>query len=69
AGIVRGLVVGLVLIGYFLIVSIIRGYKGNDRKATWPESLAALKDAIWAMLLPVIFLCGIYSGVFTPTES
>nr|WP_261887542.1 TRAP transporter large permease [Vibrio echinoideorum] len=69
AGIVPGLVVGLVLIGYCLIVSKIRGYKGNDRKATWPERLAALKDAIWAMLLPVIILGGIYSGVFTPTES
>jgi C4-dicarboxylate transporter DctM subunit len=69
AGIVPGLVVGLVLIGYCLIVSKIRGYKGNDRKATWPERLAALKDAIWAMMLPVIILGGIYSGVFTPTES
>lgn len=69
AGIVPGLVVGLVLIGYCLIVSKIRGYKGNDRKATWPERLAALKEAIWAMLLPVIILGGIYSGIFTPTES
>ncbi|MEZ8575948.1 TRAP transporter large permease [Vibrio splendidus] len=69
AGIVPGLVVGLVLIGYCLIVCKIRGYKGNDRKATWPERIAALKEAIWAMLLPVIILGGIYSGIFTPTES
>ena len=69
AGIIPGVVVGLVLIGYCLIVSKIRGYKGNDKKATWPERLAALKEAIWAMLLPVIILGGIYSGVFTPTES
>ncbi|MEZ8822949.1 TRAP transporter large permease [Vibrio amylolyticus] len=69
AGIVPGLVVGFVLIGYCLIVSKIRGYKGNDRKATWPERLAALKEAIWAMLLPIIILGGIYSGIFTPTES
>lgn len=27
------------------------------------------KDAIWALLMPVIILGGIYSGVFTPTES
>ncbi|PMM42590.1 TRAP transporter large permease [Vibrio splendidus] len=69
AGIVPGLVVDLVLIGYCLIVSKIRGYKGNERKATWPERLTALKEAIWAMLLPVIILGGIYSGIFTPTES
>ncbi|MBW3695342.1 TRAP transporter large permease [Vibrio sp. T187] len=69
AGIGPGLVVGLVLIGYCVIVSKIRGYSGNDRKATWPEKLDALKSASWAMLLPVIILGGIYSGIFTPTES
>ncbi|USD31416.1 MULTISPECIES: TRAP transporter large permease [Vibrio] len=69
AGIIPGLVVGLVLIGYCLIVSKIRGYAGNDHKASWGERLSALKDASWAMLLPVIILGGIYSGIFTPTES
>ncbi|EPV2529111.1 TRAP transporter large permease [Vibrio alginolyticus] len=69
AGIIPGLVVGMVLIGYCLIVSKMRGYTGNERKATWSERLAALKEASWAMLLPVIILGGIYSGIFTPTES
>ncbi len=27
------------------------------------------KDAFWALLMPVIILGGIYSGIFTPTES
>lgn len=69
AGIIPGLVVGMVLIGYCLIVSKIRGYTGNEHKATWAERLDALKEASWAMLLPVIILGGIYSGIFTPTES
>ncbi|EGQ9713259.1 TPA: TRAP transporter large permease [Vibrio alginolyticus] len=69
AGIIPGLVVGMVLIGYCLIVSKMRSYTGNERKATWAERLAALKEASWAMLLPVIILGGIYSGIFTPTES
>lgn len=69
AGIIPGLVVGMVLIGYCLIVSKMRGYTGNERKATWAERLDALKEASWAMLLPVIILGGIYSGIFTPTES
>jgi C4-dicarboxylate transporter DctM subunit len=30
---------------------------------------AALVDGIWALLMPVLILGGIYSGVFTPTES
>ena len=29
----------------------------------------AFKDAIWAILSPVIILGGIYSGFFTPTEA
>ena len=32
------------------------------------EVWVAFKDSIWALLVPVIVLGGIYSGVFTPTE-
>jgi C4-dicarboxylate transporter DctM subunit len=32
-------------------------------------ALKATKSAFWALLTPVIILGGIYSGVFTPTES
>ncbi|MBN8035369.1 TRAP transporter large permease subunit, partial [Vibrio vulnificus] len=39
AGIIPGLVVGMVVIGYCLIVSKMRGYTGNERKATWSERL------------------------------
>ncbi len=69
AGIIPGLVVGMVLIGYCIIVSHIKGYTGNEHKASWAERISALKEAFWAMLLPVIILGGIYSGIFTPTES
>lgn len=31
--------------------------------------LGATKEAIWALLMPIIILGGIYSGIFTPTES
>ena len=33
------------------------------------EVWVAFKDSIWALLVPVIVLGGIYSGVFTPTEA
>ena len=33
------------------------------------ELLAALKDSILAIIMPVIILGGIYGGVFTPTEA
>ncbi|GAM62911.1 TRAP-type C4-dicarboxylate transport system [Vibrio ishigakensis] len=38
AGIIPGIVVGIALIGYCVIVSHIKGYQGNDRKATWLRS-------------------------------
>ncbi|MGI6225945.1 MAG: TRAP transporter large permease [Peptococcales bacterium] len=33
------------------------------------EILHSFKDAIWALLMPVIILGGIYGGIFTPTEA
>lgn len=33
------------------------------------EILASFKEAVWALLMPVIILGGIYGGVFTPTEA
>ncbi|HGE5936275.1 TPA: TRAP transporter large permease [Vibrio cholerae] len=69
AGIVPGLVVGLFLLGYNLYQSKIHGYVGTPRKATWPERWQAINAAKEAMLLPMIILGGIYSGLFTPTES
>ncbi len=38
-------------------------------KASWQEIKAAGKDSLWGLGIPVIILGGIYSGVFTPTES
>ena len=43
-------------------------YPRHDR-AGWKVRLETTKDAIWAMLMPVILLGGILSGVFTPTEA
>ena len=38
-------------------------------KASWAERGKAFKDAILAILMPVIILGGIYGGIFTPTEA
>jgi C4-dicarboxylate transporter DctM subunit len=38
-------------------------------RASWKEVLAAGRDALWGLGIPFIILGGIYSGVFTPTES
>jgi C4-dicarboxylate transporter DctM subunit len=68
AGIIPGVLICLTLclIEYFM--SKKRGYKGQE-KISAREKLLAFKDAIWAILMPVIILGGIYAGVFTPTEA
>ncbi|REC96407.1 TRAP transporter large permease subunit [Kushneria indalinina] len=38
-------------------------------KASRAERLKALKESVWALLLPVIIIVGIRMGVFTPTEA
>jgi C4-dicarboxylate transporter DctM subunit len=68
AGIIPGVIicVALCLIEYF--ISKKRGYKG-DEKVSGKEKWLAFRDAIWAILMPVIILGGIYTGIFTPTEA
>lgn len=73
AGIIPGLLFGACLIGAALI-SLKRKEKRTGKlmrlkKANRQERLASFKDAFWGLLTPVIILGGIYSGIFTPTES
>lgn len=69
AGIIPGLLMALALTIACYIVSKKHGYGGSDTKPTVKGILVALKNGIWALLAPVIILGGIYSGIFTPTES
>lgn len=41
----------------------------HTRRMDGREILAALKDGIWALLLPVIIFGGIFSGMFTANEA
>ena len=47
----------------------IRGYENSRRRFSWRAWFAALYDAKYAIAVPLIILGGIYTGVFTPTES
>lgn len=51
------------------IVNRIRGYEKTTGRFSFARWLLALNDAKWALLIPFIILGGIYSGIFTPTES
>jgi C4-dicarboxylate transporter DctM subunit len=68
-GVIPGLLMGISLMLTNWIVSKKRGYIGRQKRATIREIGKGLKDAILALLMPIIIIGGIISGVFTPTES
>jgi C4-dicarboxylate transporter DctM subunit len=41
----------------------------GDARASSIEIIKALKESIFALLMPIIILGGIYGGIFTPTEA
>ncbi|PLX40832.1 MAG: C4-dicarboxylate ABC transporter permease [Deltaproteobacteria bacterium] len=68
AGIMPGLLIGLLLAGWTLFL----GYKKNWRVKTKPsiaEVVRTGREGFWAIMLPVVVLGGIYAGVFTATEA
>ncbi len=67
AGIVPGLLggLGLMLVSYF----VARRYNlPREASFSWSRVYAASRDAIWALLLPLIILGGIFGGLVTATE-
>jgi len=69
AGIIPGLSMCIILMIACYFISKKHGYGGSGSKPQLKRILFAAKDAVWALLAPVIILGGIYTGVFTPTES
>ncbi len=69
AAFVPGVLVLLAVIGTNVFMNRIRGYENTTGSFSFVRWLSALNEAKWALSIPVIILGGIYSGVFTPTES
>ena len=69
AGSIPGIITGLLVALMAYLISRKRGYRGIEERGSLREILIAVKEAIWALLSPVIILGGIYAGVFTPTEA
>lgn len=70
AGFGPGVLVGaaLMLVAYFSAKK--NGYGLlNKTEFSWANVWKCTKEAIWALVMPVIVLGGIYGGVFTPTEA
>jgi len=68
AGILPGILLAAMLIGYCYYSSIKANYT-NSKIPTFREIGIAFGRASWGLGLPVLLLGGIYSGIFTPTES
>lgn len=68
AGLLPAMIIGSMLIAYASWYSARKGYP-RDPFPTVDRILHAFKRAAWGLGLPVILLGGIYTGVFTPTES
>ncbi|WIV13021.1 TRAP transporter large permease subunit [Proteiniborus sp. MB09-C3] len=67
-GVGPGLVWGLITIAYCYFYA--KKHKVPVKKrASFKELMTAIKDAGWALGVPIIIIGGIYGGIFTPTES
>lgn len=68
-----GFTPALVIAGFLMIVSMViakrKGYVGTREKVTWGQFGRVMFEGIWALLMPIIILGGIYGGIFTPTEA
>lgn len=69
AGIVPGILMGIALAATNHVISVRRGYRGRDQRASGAELLRSAWVAVPALLMPFIILGGILGGVFTPTEA
>ena len=68
AGILPGVVCSIFLCLYAYYKAKKCGFPKSD-KFSFKRFLVSFKDAVWALIMPVIILGGIYAGIFTPTES
>lgn len=69
AGIIPGLIVGLMLILTAYVLARRAGYKASEKHYTPREFMACFRRSFWSLMSPVIVLGGIYGGVFTPVEA
>ena len=68
SGVIPGIMAGV----FMCIYAYLYARKHDIPKSnefSWANVGKSLKEAIWAILMPVIILGGIYTGIFTPTES
>lgn len=68
-GFIPGILMGIALMILSYFIGKKRNYKGREKRASLKEILLAGKDALLALVMPIIIIGGIMSGAFTATES
>lgn len=68
-GFIPGILMGLSLMVLSYIIGKKRHYVGREKRAPLKEIIKCAKDAVLALLTPIIIIGGIMSGIFTATES
>jgi C4-dicarboxylate transporter DctM subunit len=69
AGLLPGMLVGLALMILCYVISRIRNYPVRTYKVGLRGAIIGFKDALLAIMTPVIILGGIIGGIFSPTEA
>ncbi len=69
---IGSLIPGILMAGAFIVYALVYGKKHNlpaHEKSNVREVGHAFKEGIWALLMPVIILGGIFGGIFSATEA
>ena len=69
AGVVPGLLIGVGLMAVCYVTARKRGYQSSAEPPSFARVGKAFREAVWALIVPIIILGGIYGGIFTPTEA
>ena len=69
AGIAPGLMMGLTLVAVWTWVARKHGSIKPAPREPWSKRWKALRESLWALMLPVIIIGGLRGGIFTPTEA
>jgi len=69
AGILPGVMIGLLEMGVICIIAHRNNFPKKDVRLTVQEFSIGLKRAALPLIMPLIILGGIYGGIFTPTEA
>ncbi|MGM8213890.1 TRAP transporter large permease [Virgibacillus sp. W0430] len=68
AGVIPGILIGVAFLFFTIFISIRRGYP-REQRATFSEFVTSFRNAIWALILPIVLIYVIVFGVATATEA